>query len=68
MTVLQKCKSKGFYPPKGKVFPKFRSLDEMVDFVETHDLSDYLEQMPEEHFKVDLRTRKYVFTRLMDNE
>jgi len=38
-----------------QALPKFSSLDEMVDFFDNHDLGDYLDQMPETHFDVNLQ-------------
>lgn len=32
--------------------PPYKSLDELVEFFETHDMGDYLEQMPDAHFDV----------------
>lgn len=35
--------------------PAFTSLDELVEFFDTHDLGDYLEGMPEAQFNVSLQ-------------
>jgi hypothetical protein len=43
-----------------QTLPAFASLDEMVDFFDTHDLGDYLDQMPEVHFDVNLQRRTYL--------
>ena len=40
---------------KSKRRPRFRSLDELVAFFDTHDLGDYLDEMSEVHFDVDLK-------------
>ncbi|OGG44510.1 MAG: hypothetical protein A3F84_07070 [Candidatus Handelsmanbacteria bacterium RIFCSPLOWO2_12_FULL_64_10] len=40
---------------RSKKLPRFRSLDELVAFFDTHDLGDYLDKMPEAHFEVDLK-------------
>ncbi len=40
---------------RSKKPPRFRSLDELVAFFDTHDLGDYLDKMPEAHFEVDLK-------------
>ncbi len=40
--------------------PKFNSLDELVEFFETHDLGDYLAQMPEAEFEIDLEKRTHI--------
>lgn len=37
------------------MFPHFDSLDALVEYVDRHDLGDYLESMPEVHFDVDIR-------------
>ncbi len=39
---------------KSLTLPKFTSLDGLVDFLDTHDLGDYLDQLPEAHFDVTL--------------
>jgi len=41
--------------------PHFQSLDELVEFFDTHDLGEYWEQMPEAHFEVDLKRRTHLF-------
>ena len=40
---------------KSKKLPKFSSLDDVVEFVDTHDMGDYWDQLPEAHFDVDLK-------------
>ena len=40
--------------------PSFASLDEMVEFFDSHDMGDYLEQMPEVHFDVNLQRRTHL--------
>jgi hypothetical protein len=42
-----------------KKFPKFDSLDRLIDFFDENDLGDYLEQMPETDFEVNLQKRSY---------
>lgn len=37
--------------------PHFASLDELVEFFDTHDLGEYWDQMPEAHFEVDIKRR-----------
>jgi len=39
----------------------FASLDELVEFFDTHDLGEYWDQMPEAHFEVDIRGRTHLF-------
>ena len=41
--------------------PHFASLDELVEFFDTHDLGEYWDQMPEAHFEVDIRRRTHLF-------
>ena len=41
--------------------PKFRSLEELVEFFDTHDLGDYWDHMPEAHFEIDIRRRTRLF-------
>ena len=41
--------------------PHFTSLDELVEFFDTHDLGEYLDQMPEAHFEVDIKTKTHLF-------
>jgi len=36
------------------------SLDELVEFFDTHDLGEYWDQMPEAHFEVDIKTKTYI--------
>lgn len=47
---------------KVKTLPKFHSLNGLVKFVETHDMAEYMESMPEVQFHIDIKTRKHVFT------
>ncbi|MBU1487993.1 BrnA antitoxin family protein [bacterium] len=46
---------------KLKSIPDFVSLDELVEFFDTHDLGEYWEQMPEAHFEVDIKKRRHLF-------
>ena len=46
--------------------PNFKSLDELVDFFDAHDLGEYLDEMPEEHFDVDIKKRIHLFA--LDSE
>jgi len=41
--------------------PEFDSVDALVKFFETHDLGDYLEQMPAVDFDVDIQKRTHLF-------
>ncbi|HID94822.1 MAG TPA: hypothetical protein EYP53_02025 [Candidatus Latescibacteria bacterium] len=44
-----------------KNLPHFRSLDELVEFFDTHDLGEYWNQMPEAHFEVDIKRKTHLF-------
>jgi hypothetical protein len=44
-----------------KHMPKFSSIDELVEFFETHDLGEYWDQMPEAHFDIDIKRRTHIF-------
>ena len=46
---------------ENKSMPQFNSLDELVDFFDTHDMGGFCEQMPEADFEVDIKRRKYLF-------
>ena len=46
---------------KPENFPQFGSIDDLVEFFDTHDLGDYLDQMPEATFKVDLKEKVHLF-------
>lgn len=47
---------------KPKHLPEFETLDEMVEFFDTQDLGDYIDQMPEVEFEVDIKRRVYTIT------
>lgn len=51
---------------KSKNLPRFRSLDELVKFFESHDFGDHLDEMPEVEFEVDIKRKTHLFT--IDNE
>lgn len=46
---------------ESKNMPRFASLDELVEFFDTHDLGEYWDQMPEAHFEVDIKTKTHLF-------
>ncbi len=46
---------------KNKAVPHFDSLDELVNFFDTHDMGEFCEQMPEANFEVDIKKRKFLF-------
>jgi hypothetical protein len=41
--------------------PKFTSLDQSVEFFDTHDMGDYWDDMPEVHFDIDIKRRTQLF-------
>ena len=45
---------------KSKNLPRFGSIDELVDFFETHDMGEYWSQMPEAHFDVSIKRRRHL--------
>ena len=45
---------------KVKPLPARNSINELVDFFETHDLGDYWEQMPEANFEIKIKKRKHL--------
>ncbi len=47
---------------KSKSLPPFDSLDDLVEFFETHDLGDYWEELPAAEFEVDLQRRAHLVT------
>jgi hypothetical protein len=40
--------------------PPFTSIDELVEFFDTHDMGDYLDELPEVHFDVDIKKRTHL--------
>ena len=45
---------------KSKTLPRSKSIKELIDFFETHDMGDYWEEMPEAHFEVNIKKRKHL--------
>ena len=43
-----------------KGLPAFRTLDELVEFFDTHDMGEYWDEMPEAHFEIDIQKRAYL--------
>ena len=41
--------------------PHFASLDDLVEFFDTHDLGEYLDGSPEAHFEMDIQQRTHLF-------
>jgi hypothetical protein len=44
---------------KSQKLPSFSSLDQLVEFFDTHDLGEYEGVLPEAHFEVDLKKRAH---------
>ncbi len=42
---------------KSSTLPRFDSLQDLVEFFDTHDMGEYWEHMPEAHFAVDIKRR-----------
>jgi hypothetical protein len=42
---------------KSTGLPPARSLDELVEFFDTHDMGEHWEHMPEAHFDIDIKKR-----------
>ena len=45
---------------KVETLPEPNSIDELVDFFETHDMGEHWEQMPEAEFEVKIKRRKHL--------
>ena len=45
---------------EAKSLSHFRSLEELVEFFDSHDLGDYLDQMPEVDFEVDIERKVHL--------
>lgn len=45
---------------KSKSLPKFASLNELVRFVDSHDMGEYWERLPEAEFDINIKTRKHL--------
>jgi hypothetical protein len=42
--------------------PEFDSIEELTEFFDTHDMSEYLDEMPEAHFDVDIQRRSFLIS------
>jgi hypothetical protein len=45
---------------KSTGFPPARSLDELVEFFDTHDMGESWEHMPEAHFDINIKKRTHL--------
>ena len=43
-----------------KRLPSFSSLDELVDFFDSHDMGKYEDSLPEASFEVDIQRRRHL--------
>lgn len=41
--------------------PKFKSIHELSEFFETHDMGDYWNKMPKADFEIDVKKKTHVF-------
>jgi CopG antitoxin of type II toxin-antitoxin system len=48
-------------PEDKRKLPKFRSIDELVEFFDENDSAPYWNDMPEVHFDIDLKRRAFYF-------
>lgn len=46
---------------KSGQMPEFASLDQLVEFFDTHDMGDYWDAMPEADFDIDIKQRIHLF-------
>ena len=40
--------------------PEFETVEELVEFFDTHDMGEYWNEMPEAHFEVDIQERTFL--------
>ena len=40
--------------------PEFESVEELAEFFDNHDISEYMDEMPEVHFDVDIQRRSFL--------
>jgi len=41
---------------------EFDSIEELTEFFDTHDMGEYLDEMPEAHFDVDIQQRSFLIS------
>jgi len=44
---------------KPKKLPRFKSLDQLVEFFDAYDMGDYWDEMPEAHFEVNIKKKAH---------
>lgn len=47
---------------KNKILPQFKSLDDLAEFFDSHDLGDYLAQYPEVNFDVNIKHKRSIYS------
>ena len=45
---------------KAKPLPRLKSVDELVEFFDSHDIGDYWDRLPKAEFEVNIKTRKHL--------
>ena len=45
---------------KAKPLPRLKSVDELVEFFDKHDMGDYWDRLPTAKFEVKIKTRKHL--------
>ena len=45
---------------KSKNLPQWNSIDELVDYFDSHDMADHFDHMPEVQIDVDIKSKKYL--------
>ena len=40
--------------------PEFGTVEELVEFFDTHDMGEYWDEMPEAHFEVNIQKRTFL--------
>jgi hypothetical protein len=45
---------------KAKPLPRLKSVDELVEFFDKHDMGDYWDRLPAAEFEVNIKTRKHL--------
>jgi hypothetical protein len=47
---------------KSRGLPSFNSTQELVEFFDTHDMGEFWDEMPEVHFDVDIKSKRYLIS------
>ncbi len=46
---------------KRSQIPRFKSIQELSEFFETHDMGDYWDKMPRADFEIDIKKSTHIF-------